>query len=84
VDEVACGGGRTMVAPKRFARYGGSTQRLLKSFLNSVLLSPGALKIEHTHVIAKCTMTTTQSNHMASFRAISHVTKADQIVRSLT
>jgi len=76
--------GRTMVARKCFASYCDSTQCVLKSFLKSVLLSPVALKIEHTHLIAKCTMKTTQSNHMASFKASSHVTKADQIMRSLT
>jgi len=84
VDGAACCEGRTMVARKVFESYCGSTQRLLKYFLNSVVLSPVALKIEHTHVIAKCTMTTTQSNPMASFRASSHVTKADQIMRSIT
>ena len=73
-----------MVARKVFERYCGSTQRLLKCFSNSVVLSPVALTIEHIHLITKCTLTTTLSNHMASFRERSHVTKADQIKRSLT
>ena len=74
----------TMVARKVFESYCGSTQRVLTYFSNSVVLSQVALTIEHTQLIAKCTMTTTLSNHMASFRVSSHVTKADQIMRSLT
>jgi len=77
-------GRRTMVARKVIESHCGSTQRLLKHFSNSVMLSPVALTIEHTHFIAKCTITMTLSNHMASFRARSHVMKADQIMRSLT
>ena len=77
-------GGRTMVARKVLESHCGLTQRLLKLFSNSAVLSPVALTIKHAHVLAKCTMTMTLSNHMASFRARSHVTKADQIMRSLT
>ena len=83
MDGAACGGGRTMVAHTTFERYCGWTQRFLISFLISVLLSPLALKIKHTHVIAKRARTTTQSNHMTSFRASSHVTKTEQFMRSL-
>jgi len=84
VEEAACDGGRTMVVRTSFARYGSSTQRSLISFLNSVHLLPLALKIKHTYLTAKCTLTTAQSKHMASFKASSHVREAEQIMRSLT
>jgi len=58
-------GGRTTVAREVFQKDCVSTQRLLKYFSNSVLLSPVALTVEHTHLIAKYIMTMTLSNHMA-------------------
>jgi len=84
VHGTTCGEGRSIVARNVFESYCGSTQRSLKYFFSSVALSPVAAKIEHTRIIAKCTMTTTKSNHMASFRASFQVTKADQIMRYLT